>query len=243
MIRKSVLIIGATGGIGESLVSVFAQNNYDIVATFLNGSTKKIEGICENAGVKITTIKMDLKDKSSIYQGIERAFQEDYLDCAVCCAGISKDEVLLSDEFDENIDELIDIDFKGIIYCNKYLAKLYLKQKHGNIINISSVYGEYGGACESVYSACKAGIIGLTRALALELAPQKIRVNAIAPGFIETKMTERFEDEKDEIRDKVPLKRLGCGEDVANTALFLASEGASYITGEVIDVSGGVLRF
>lgn len=243
MIRKSVLITGASGGIGTELVKVFAQNNYNIVATYLNGDINNIKKICSTFDVKLTAIKMDLRDKESIQNCITKAFEEDYLDCGICNAGISKDEVLLCDETDENIDELVKINFTGAILCNKYLAKNFLKNKHGNIINISSIYGEYGGACESVYSACKAGLIGLTKALALELAPFNIRINAIAPGFIETNMTKRFEKEKDEIVNKTPLKRLGNGSDVANVALFLASENSSFITGEVINVSGGVLRF
>ncbi len=243
MIRKSVMIIGATGGIGQSLVETFAKNKYDIVATYLNGDIEKIKMLCSGLGVKCTALKLDLKSPDNIKKCISDAFQEDYLDCAICNAGISKNEILLCDESEENIDELIDVNFKGIIICNKYLAKGFLRQKHGNIINISSIYGEYGGACECVYSACKAGIIGLTKSLSLELSPYNIRVNAIAPGFIETNMTKRFENEKEKLIEKTPLNRLGKPEDVANTALFLASENASFITGEVIDVSGGVLRF
>ena len=242
MIRKSVLITGATGGIGQSLVKVFAQNNYNIVATYFNGDYKSIKKICDDYRVKLTLIRMDLNDKEMIENCVKQAFKEDYLDCAICNAGISKDETLLCDESDKNIEELINVNFKGTVYCNKYLSKYFLKQKHGSIINISSIYGEYGGACESVYSACKAGIIGLTKSLALELAPY-VRVNAIAPGFIETNMTKRFENEKDVLKEKTPLKRLGSGDDVANAALFLASDKSSFITGQVIDVSGGVLRF
>ena len=143
-----------------------------------------------------------------------------------------------------NIDKIIDINLKGTIYCNQILSKYFIKQKHGNIINISSIYGLYGGACESTYSAAKAGIIGLTKALALELAPLNIRVNAIAPGFIETNMTSCFDkQEKENIKKNTPLRRLGKPCDVANAALFLASDRAEFITGEVLSISGGALRF
>ncbi len=243
MIRKSVLITGATGGIGLGLVKIFAENNYNIVATYYKGTTEHIEQICKKNNVKLTLLYLDLQDRISIKDCIDKATKEDYLDCGICNAGISKDEVLLCDESEENIEELINVNFRGTIYCNKYLAQYFIKQKHGSIINISSIYGHFGGACESVYSSCKAGIEGLTKSLALELAPFNIRVNAIAPGFIETNMTKRFETEKENLKEKTPLKRLGKPLDVAKTALFLASENASFITGQVIDVSGGVLRF
>ncbi len=243
MLRKSVLITGACGGIGEEVVSLFAKNNYNIVATYYKSGTEKIKAICDKYNVKLKAIYLDLKDENSIKACIEQAFNEDYLECAICNAGISKAEILLSDESVENIDELISTNLRGTILCNKYLAKGFLKLKRGNIINISSIYGLYGGACEVVYSATKAGIIGLTKALAVELAPFNIRVNAVAPGFIETKMTARFADEQDKIKDLTPLKRLGKAEDVANAVYFLATDMSKFITGEVVTISGGALRF
>ena len=244
MIRKSVFITGVSGDIGFAIAKEFADNGYNIIATYNNNSCDKIAEYCTKKNIEIKTFKMNLENYQEIENCIKQAFSEsDYLDCAVCNAGISKPEILLCNESKENIDKIIDINLKGTIYCNQILSKYFIKQKHGNIINISSIYGLYGGACESTYSAAKAGIIGLTKALALELAPLNIRVNAIAPGFIETNMTSCFDEkEKESIKEKTPLRRLGRPCDVANAALFLASDKAEFITGEVFDVSGGALR-
>ena len=128
--------------------------------------------------------------------------------------------------------------------CNKEAMKYLIKQKHGSIVNISSIYGIYGGACESTYSASKAGIIGLTKALAQECGPFGVRVNAIAPGYIQTRMTKVFNDEeKENIKNATPLCRLGNVTDVANATFFLANDDSSFITGQVLEVSGGATIF
>ena len=245
MIKKSVFITGGSGDIGFAIAKEFADNGYNIIATYNNNNCDRIIDYCNKNNIEIKTFKMDLENYQEIESCIKSAFDEsEYLDCAICNAGISKAEILLCDESKENIDKIIDVNLKGTIYCNKLLSKYFIKQKHGNIINISSIYGLYGGACESTYSATKAGIIGLTKALAIELAPLNIRVNAIAPGFIETNMTSCFnKQEKENIKDNTPIHRLGTPFDVANAALFLASDKASFITGEVLTISGGALRF
>ncbi len=245
MIRKSVFITGASGDIGYAIAKEFADNGYNIIATYYNGNCNKIIEYCNKINIEIKTFKMNLENYQDIESCIKQAFDEsDYLDCAVCNAGISNPEILLCDESKENIDKIIDINLKGTIYCNQILSKYFIKQKHGNIINISSIYGLYGGPAETTYSATKAGIIGLTKALALELAACNIRVNAVAPGFIETKMTSCFNKlEKEHIKENTPLQRLGEACDVAHAVFFLASDKASFITGEVLTVSGGVLRF
>ena len=244
MIKKSVLITGASGDIGKQIAKIFAENGYDIIATYFHGNCDDLIDICRQYGSKLSTFKMDLADINSIENCIKFAFENsDYLDCAVFNAGLSLAEVLLCDESIDNINKLIDVNFRGTIFCNKIISKYFLKQKHGNIINISSFYGIYGGSCESVYSACKAGIIGLTKSLALEIGPY-VRVNAVAPGFIDTKMTKFFtEDEKNSVINSTPLKRLGSSEDVASTVYYLASDKANFITGQVIEVTGGAVRF
>lgn len=245
MIRKSVFITGASGDIGAKLVERFAQNGYDVVATYNNGSIEKLKNICAKLNVDFKAYKMNIENVEEIESCFKEAFKNSpYIDCVVCNAGISLNEMLLCDMEEQDIDKIININFRGTIYCNKAAVKHFIKQKHGNIINISSIYGLYGGACESVYSATKAGIIGLTKSLALEVASLGIRVNAVAPGFIETKMTAHFtSDEKEKIKDNTPMGRLGNTDDVAAACLFLASDEASFITGETINVNGGALRF
>ena len=145
---------------------------------------------------------------------------------------------------DEDIINVLDINLLGTIICNRECLKYFIKQKHGNIINISSIQGEEGTSCNSVYSSAKAGVIALTEALAKEVASFNIRVNAIAPGFIETPMTACFDKkERAECKKHIPLNRFGRPEEIASSALFLASDGASYITGHTLSVNGGAVLF
>ena len=245
MIRKSVIVTGASGDIGFAISKKFAEKGYNIIATYNSGNLDNLKETCKRLNVELFEIKIDLEDANSIENGFKKAFSSmPYIDSIICNAGACEDEVLLCDMTREQINKLLDTNLKGTIICNREAMKYLIKQKHGSIINISSIYGQFGGACESVYSATKAGIIGLTKALALECAPYEIRVNAVAPGFIETKMTSCFnEEEKKNIKNLTPLKRLGKSEDVANVVYFLASEDSSFITGETITVSGGALRF
>lgn len=245
MIRKTVIITGASGDIGYSIAKKFASCGYDIFATFNKGNIEKVKKLSNDYDVKIFTKKMNI----CLYNDIEEAFKEakkvcSYIDCLVCNAGVSLDERLLSDTSIEDVKMLIDTNFTGTILCNREILKYFVQQKHGNIINISSIYGLYGGSCESVYSATKAGIIGLTKALAQECGNFNIRVNAVAPGFIETKMTSHFNDEeKTNIVLNTPLQRLGTCKDVANAVYFLASNDASFITGQTILISGGAIKY
>lgn len=245
MIKKSVVVVGATRGIGLAVVEKFAQNGYDVVATFNNGSLEKAKEICQKYGAKILPIKMDISKYEDVKNGFETAFKNiDYIDCVVCNSGISLGEKLLCDQSIEEIEQIINVNLKGIIYCNREAQKHFINQKHGNIVNISSIYGLYGGACESAYSASKGGIIALTKALSEECGEFSLRVNAVAPGCIETDMTACYtNEEKEEIKNKTPLKKLGTTSDIANAVFFLASDDASFITGEVLTVSGGATKF
>ena len=244
MIKKSVLIIGIAGEIGLAIAEKFARQGYDIIGGYHKSDCSKVKEICSECNSQLKLIQLDMADEDSIKNCIDEAFKVDCLSAVICNAGKSKPEILLADERTQNIDEILSINLRGTILCNKYASKHFLEQRFGSIVNISSIYGESGGACEAAYSASKAGIIGLTKALALELASVGVRVNAVAPGFIDTKMTACFNDEeRNEIIKRTPLARLGQGKDVANAVYFLASEEASFITGEVINVIGGAIRF
>ncbi len=243
--KKVVLIVGGTGGIGRGIVQKFAQNGYDVVATYNSSPTKNIEKICKDCGSNLLTIKMDISDFRSVEQGFDLAFSAmGRIDAVVCNSGISLGEKLLCDFFPQEIDKIVDVNLKGAIYCNREAQKHFINQKYGAIVNVTSIYGLYGGSCESAYSASKGGIVALTKAMAEESGAFGVRVNAVAPGYIKTPMTEGYTDEENrQCIERTPLKRLGTPQDVANAVFFLAGNESSFITGEILTVSGGVLKF
>ncbi len=245
MIKKSVLIIGGSSDIGKAIAVKFASNGYDVILTYNNGSLNDVEQKCNDLGAKCLKMKLNVLDKKNFEVLFEQIKNRvDYLDSIVYCAGVSLSEKLLMDEKNEDIDEIIDVNLKGAIYCSKYAMKYFSFHNYGSIIFISSIYGIYGGSCESVYSASKGGLIALAKSLSQECANFNVRVNCVSPGFIDTKMTKRFkEEEKKDIIALTPLNKLGEAEDVAKVVYFLASDESSFITGENITVSGGAIKF
>lgn len=245
MTKNKVLIIGATRGIGLAIVEKFAKEGYDIIATYNSGSLEKAKKICDRYNAGLMPIKMDVSNYKEVEEGFNHAFKETTgITSVVCNSGISLGEKLLCDQSIEDIDKIINVNLKGIIYCNREAQKHMIGQHYGSIVNISSIYGLYGGSCESAYSASKGGIIALTKSLSDECARIGIRVNAVAPGCIDTDMTSYLNNnEKEDIIEKTPLQRIGKIEEVANAVFFLASDESSFITGEVLTVSGGVVKF
>ncbi len=245
MIRKTALVVGATSGIGLEVVKKFVNNGYDVFATYNKGDLCDLEDIFVGLDSKLYTCKVDVKnaqDIKNLFKKIEK--DVDFLDCVVYCPGISYDEKMLIDVDDEEIEEILNVNLKGAIIAGREAMRFFVKRKHGSIIFISSIYGIYGGACESVYSASKGGMIALSKAMAQECGAFNVRVNCVAPGFIDTKMTAKFnEEERERIIESTPLKRLGRVDDVANAVGFLASEESSFITGQVIEVAGGAVKF
>lgn len=241
---KCALITGATRGIGKQIAITLAKQGYNIALNYrkeneeLENTKKEIEKI----GVQILAVKGDVanfKDcENFVKQVIERFGQIDVL---VNNAGITKDMLLMRMK-KEDFEQVIDTNLVGTFNVTKNVVPYMMKARSGRIINISSVVGISGNAGQTNYSASKAGIIGFTKSLAKEIASRNILVNAVAPGFIETNMTDVLKDDvKQEIAKNIPLKRMGTTQDVANVVKFLASDDSSYITGQVINVDGGML--
>lgn len=243
MIRKTAIITGGFGDIGKATAEKFAQNGYNVALTFLSSFDSDFIEKLKGYGVDVFALHCDQTMESDIIDFVNSVFNEfEWVDVLVCAAGRAESESLLSEKSTAQIDEIISSNLRGTILFNREVSKRFLTQKHGNIINISSIYGTTGGSLESVYSACKGGIDALTKSLAVELAPN-IRVNAIAPGIIDTKMNSGYSKESiNYAKNQTPLARIGTPEDVAGAVWFLASDESSYITGEIIKVSGGALR-
>lgn len=241
---KTAIITGASRGIGRDLAEVFAKNGANIAFTFLSSVEKgqALEEELAKYGTKVKGYRSDASDYSSAEQLAKDVVKEfGSIDVLVNNAGITKDTLLMRMS-EEQWDDVIRINLKSVFNLTKAVQRTMLKQRSGSIINMSSVVGVKGNAGQTNYSASKAGIIGFTKSVALELGSRNIRSNAIAPGFIETEMTAALDEKQvQEWREAIPLKRGGKGEDVANLALFLASDMSSYITGQVINVDGGML--
>lgn len=241
---KCALITGATRGIGKQIAITLAKQGYNIALNYrkeneeLENTKKEIEKI----GVQILAVKGDVANfedcENFVKQVIERFGQIDVL---VNNAGITKDMLLMRMK-KEDFEQVIDTNLVGTFNVTKNVVPYMMKARSGRIINISSVVGISGNAGQTNYSASKAGIIGFTKSFAKEIASRNILVNAVAPGFIETNMTDVLKDDvKQEIAKNIPLKRMGTTQDVANVVKFLASDDSSYITGQVINVDGGML--
>lgn len=241
---KCALITGATRGIGKQIAITLAKQGYNIALNYrkeneeLENTKKEIEKI----GVQVLAVKGDVANfencENFVKQVIERFGQIDVL---VNNAGITKDMLLMRMK-QEDFKQVIDTNLVGTFNVTKNVVPYMMKARSGRIINISSVVGISGNAGQTNYSASKAGIIGFTKSLAKEIASRNILVNAVAPGFIETNMTDVLKDDvKQEIAKNIPLKRMGTTQDVANVVKFLASDDSSYITGQVINVDGGML--
>lgn len=237
-------ITGATRGIGRQIAITLAKEGYDIALNYRteNDDLKNTKEEIESAGVKCLAVQGDVSDFDSTEKMVSQII-ENYgkIDVLVNNAGITKDMLLMRMK-KEDFESVIDVNLVGTFNITKNVIQYMMKQRSGRIINISSVVGISGNAGQTNYSASKAGIIGFSKSLAKEVGSRNILVNVVAPGFIETQMTEVLKDEvKEEIAKQIPLKRMGNAQDVANVVKFLASEDSSYVTGQVIQVDGGML--
>ncbi|MEZ4721902.1 MAG: 3-oxoacyl-[acyl-carrier-protein] reductase [Flavobacteriales bacterium] len=242
--NQVAIVTGATRGIGRSIAELFADNGATVVFTYVSSDdkAKALEADLLAKGVKAKGYKFDVAnyvDCENMINDVVKEFER--IDVVVNNAGITRDTLLMRMS-EEQWDEVINTNMKSVFNMTKAVQRTMLKQRSGSIINMSSVVGVKGNAGQSNYSASKAGILGFTKSIALELGSRNIRCNAIAPGFIETEMTGVLDENMvQQWRDAIPLKRGGTPEDVANLALFLASTMSAYITGQVINVDGGML--
>ena len=240
---KAAFITGANTGIGKTIALTLAQDGFNILLNYVFNEEAAIETKkeIEALGVECSLIYGDISDFTLVEKMMEDAFNVyGRLDVLVNNAGITKDQLILRMTEDE-FDDVIRVNLKGTFNCIKHASRRMLKQREGRIINISSIIGLAGNTGQCNYSASKAGVIGLTKSLAKEFAPRNIQVNAVAPGFIRTAMTDRIPEEiRNQMTASIPLQRLGEPQDIANAVAFLASDRASYITGQVLVVDGGM---
>ena len=236
--NKKVLITGATGGIGNALVGKFSLLESSIFAT--GTKLEKLENL-KKKFPKINVLKFDISDHSKIEEFVENvSSQLGGIDILINNAGINIDNLSLRMK-EEEWKKVIDINLGSTFFLCKYAIKKMLKNKYGRIVNITSVVGHTGNLGQSNYAASKAGIIGMSKSLAIEYAKKNITINCVSPGFIQSRMTDNIvESIKAALTSRIPMGKLGTGEDVSNTVAFLSSDAASYITGETIHVNGGM---
>jgi 3-oxoacyl-[acyl-carrier protein] reductase len=239
---KVALVTGAAQGIGRTVALLLAQKGADIVVSDINlekaeETAKEIEAI----GRRAVAIRVDVANLNEVERMIEAILERfGQIDILVNNAGIARDKLILR-MTEEDWDAVLNVNLKGTFNCTKAVIRHMSKQRRGKIVNIASVVGEMGNVGQANYAASKAGVIGFTKTIAREFAQRGINVNAIAPGYIETPMTEVLpERAKEELRRMIPMERLGRPEDVAEAVLFLVSESSSYITGQVLNINGGI---
>ncbi len=239
---KTVIVTGASRGIGACVAKEFAKKGYNVVVNF-NKSEEQAKQVAFEVGKlggKALLVKADVSDPAQVKSMVEKTIKVfGRVDVLVNNAGISTSGLLI-DMTDEQIQELIQTNLVSVLTCSREVAKNMMSNQSGRIVNVSSIWGVVGGSNETIYSATKAGIVGFSKALAKELGFSNITVNVVAPGAIETDMMKNISGEvKNEIASETMLQRLGTSSDVASAVLFLASDEASFITGQVLRVDGG----
>jgi 3-oxoacyl-[acyl-carrier protein] reductase len=241
---KNIIITGASRGIGRGIALAFAKEGANVAFTYSSSEVpaKELEAELSAFGVTAKAFKSNAADFDASQQLVSDVLEIfDSIDVLINNAGITKDNLLMRIS-EEDFDNVIEVNLKSVFNMTKAVQRTMLKQRHGSLIHMSSIVGVKGNAGQSNYAASKAGIIGFSKSIALELGSRNIRSNVIAPGFIETEMTDKLpEDVVAQWRAGIPLKRGGSPDDVANACLFLAADLSAYITGQVLHVDGGML--
>ena len=242
MERKTAFISGASRGIGEA-IAITLSKEYDVIINYANSEagTKAVLAKLDPSG-KHKMMQCDVANEQDVKEMMDTIVKEyGHLDVVVNNAGITKDNLLLRMR-EEEFDDVIRINLKGTYNCIRHVVRIMMKQRHGKIVNMASVVGLCGNIGQVNYAASKGGVIAMTKAVAKELAPRGINVNAVAPGFIQTAMTDTLsEDVQANAKNNIPMKKFGSVQDVANVVKFLCSEDSDYITGQVIAVDGGMV--
>ena len=237
---KVAFVTGGAKGIGSAIVKRFIKDGYKVAFTY-NNSEDKAQSLANELGENCKAYKLDITDSCAVNEvaaDIEKNFGE--ISVLVNNAGIAE-QALFTEITDDMWHRMIETNLSGAFYCSRAVLKYMINRKSGKIINISSIWGEIGGSCEVHYSAAKAGLIGMTKALAKEVGLSGITVNSVSPGVILTDMTSHFDDETmNELKCETPLNRIGTPEDVASAVAFLASADADFITGQDLAVNGGM---
>ena len=241
---KTAIISGASRGIGKSVALSLAKEGYRVIVNYLN-SKEQAQSLCDqinSEGGCAIPYQADMANPTQIANMVDYVKTNfGSIDLLVANAGIGHNALLI-DHTDDAVRKIIDVNLIGVITLCREVGKFMLSQKSGNIITLSSMWGQVGGSCESVYSATKGGIIAFTKAIAKEFSLSNIRVNCIAPGFIDTDINANLSQaDKQSLVEEIPLSRAGIPQDVANAVVWLASEKASYITGQVIAINGGLI--
>jgi 3-oxoacyl-[acyl-carrier protein] reductase len=244
---KTAIITGGTAGIGKAIACLFSEHGANVIILGTNSqraelAVQEIQNLRSNLEQKVASYLVDVSDTKQVDEVMQRVLTEfGKVDVLVNNAGITKDGLLMKMS-EEDWDTVLDVNLKSVYNTCKSLVRSMMRAKSGTIINISSVIGLVGNPGQANYAASKSGIIGFTKAIAQELASRSIRVNCLAPGYIETSMTENLPvNVKEAILSKIPLSRIGHPKDIANAALFLASDLSSYMTGQVLTVDGGMV--
>ena len=242
--KQVVLVTGASRGIGKAIALKYAENGYNVAINYVSDKTDvaELEKEFKEKGAECLILKADVSKSEEVEELVKQTIQKfGKIDVLVNNAGITRDGLLMRMK-EEDFDKVIEINLKGTFLVTKVVIPYMMKRKVGNIINLSSVVGVVGNAGQCNYSASKAGIIGFTKSLAKEVASRNIRVNAVAPGFIDTDMTSVLSEEvKKNINLQIPIKRMGNPREIANVVYFLGCEDSSYITGQVINVDGSMV--